>query len=111
MNLKQKVFLAMINSYNLVTNKATFQEILDSDINLFAHIPDDALTTDLIYMMIDYFQDIEMYEKCIELKQLLEDTFNEDGTIKSVQCECDYPEFNSYVGEIKCNKCKKTIKK
>jgi len=111
MNTKQILHIAMMNSFNILTNLATIEEVIDSELNITAHVPTEELTPNVYDMLIDYFQDVEMYEKCVTLTQLKESLFNEDGTIKVVSCECDYPEFNSYTGEIKCYKCKKTIKK
>lgn len=111
MNIKQKLHLAMINTYNIVTKRATLEQILNSDINILAHIPDEDVSIELVNMMIDYFKDVEMYEICIELTELSQTMFNEDGTLKVIVCECNYPEFDSYEGTIKCNKCNKPITK
>lgn len=111
MNIKQKLHLAMINTYNIVTKRATLEDVLNSEINILAHVPDETISKEVYNMLIDYFGEIEMYEKCSELSSLSQENFNEDGTPKEILCECDYPEFNGYEEIIKCNKCKKPITK
>jgi len=111
MNIKQKLHLAMINSYNILTKRTTLDDVLESEINILAHIPEESSLKEVYDMLIDYFKDIEMYEKCSELIEMRSELFNEDGTPKMIVCECNYPEFDSYEGQIKCNKCKKQIKK
>jgi hypothetical protein len=110
MNEQQRVHIAMLNSYNLVTEKATIEDILDSSIPIFAHIPNDDITIDAIEFMIYYFKSHEMFEYCAKLKEYIQENFNEDGTHKDNSCKCDLPEISDYSERIRCLLCNKIIK-
>lgn len=111
MTKEQMIHISMINSYNVITNKATLEEVTNSGIGIFCHSPEEKDGMDSIEFMIRYFKNLEMYEKCSDLKKYIEETFNTDGTYKDVMCECSYPEIERYVLPIKCNQCSQTIKR
>lgn len=110
MNTQQTIHLAMINSYNVILGYATVDEVLDSGIAVFTHMPNYEVDLDVLYLMLAYFQEIEMYENCSSLVEYINKNWNEDGTKKDVYCECDQPSFDKYEAEMKCKKCDKTIK-
>lgn len=101
----------MINSYNLITGRATLDQIIDSGVSFFAHVPDEDITENSLELLIWYFQEHEMFEKCAELKKLQAEMFNDDGTIKQVTCSCEYPLINTYTKRLRCGKCKNLIRK
>jgi len=107
----QIVHISMLNSYNLITGRATLDQIIESGVSFFAHVPDEDITEHALELLTWYFQEHEMFEKCAELKKLQADMFNEDGTIKLVLCECDYPIINLYTKKLRCGRCKNLIKK
>jgi hypothetical protein len=109
MNTQQTIHLAMINSYNVILGHATVDEVLEAGIGVFTHIPDEDIDLEVVQVMLLYFQEVEMYEHCSSLVDYIKDNWNEDGTRKMIYCECDYPSFDKYEAEIKCNKCNKPI--
>lgn len=65
--------LCMMNSYRLLTGKETYEEIIDQDDSpAFIFDPTKpviSMKDDVFDVLIDYFVDLEEYEKCSELKQ------------------------------------------
>ena len=64
----------MINSYKLLTGKASYDELLDDDTNPPAFIfnptkPVVSMEDDVYDVLIEYFEYDEDYEKCAELKE------------------------------------------
>tara|TARA_Y100000401_G_C8163323_1_gene145376 strand:- start:56 stop:373 length:318 start_codon:yes stop_codon:yes gene_type:complete len=64
----------MINSYKLLTGKASYDELLDDDANPPAFIfnptkPVVSMEDDVYDVLIEYFEYDEDYEKCAELKE------------------------------------------
>jgi hypothetical protein len=110
MNEQQRVHIAMLNSYNLVMENATIDDILDSSIPIFAHVPNENITIDAIEFMIYYFKSHEMFEYCAKLKDFIIENFNDDGTLKDNSCKCELPDIDGYNNKIKCIKCNKIIK-
>tara|TARA_R100000664_G_scaffold782_3_gene2294 strand:- start:1290 stop:1598 length:309 start_codon:yes stop_codon:yes gene_type:complete len=71
---------AFDNSYLVITKKATFEELLDRR-DEFSHVgtkavliydPSEGWGTDEVEDMIDYYEELEEYEKCAELKKILD---------------------------------------
>lgn len=111
MNNIQAVHVGMINSYNLLTEKATIEQIVSSGVALFAHVPDEEIEMENVEFILYYFQEREMFEHCAELLHYINDNFNEDGTSKEEECECDFPTISEYVKKMKCSTCKKRLKR
>ena len=68
---------AINNSYKLITKMRTFDEMVDEAIEskkilVLLVDPDTGATKKELQAMIDYFVDGEEYEKCSELKSILE---------------------------------------
>lgn len=69
--------IACNNSYDILTNKITFSELLDSTQNskdgftALAHDIDEGVSKKDIDGMILYFQEREEYEKCAVLHKML----------------------------------------
>jgi len=111
MNRDQAVHVGMLNSYNLLTGKAKFEEIVDAGIGVFAHIPDEDIEARNIEFIIFYFQQHEMFEHCAELKEYLEKNYNADGSPKLTDCECEYPTIKKYSVPMCCAHCEKRLKR
>ena len=70
---------AFENSYKIVTKKMTFDELLDVT-SVFGHKiqailiydPSEGWDDDVLIDLIQYFEDEEEYEKCAELKKILD---------------------------------------
>jgi hypothetical protein len=108
MTRQQALHIGMINSFNVITGAATIEEVVNSGIGILAHVPDDD-EVEHIGLMVYYFQEHEMYEYCGILKKYLKDTYNEDGSRKELECECEYPRIGEYVRKMKCLECDKSL--
>jgi len=69
--------MAFENSYLLITEKTTFEELLVNkhkagNSAILAHDPHMALNTREVVNIIDHFVELEEYEKCQELKNILD---------------------------------------
>jgi hypothetical protein len=111
MKQEQMIHISMINSYNLITGKNKLEDIANSGIGLFCHSPEEKDAMESIKFMINYFKNLEMYEKCSELTKYIDATFNKDGTYKGPICECTYPEIETYTPIVKCSVCNSMIKR
>lgn len=63
---------SMTNSYMIITNKLTFEDLLDYNGCSLPFDPKKDIDNDVIDKIIDYFCILEEYEKCGELKKLKE---------------------------------------
>lgn len=111
MTQEQIIHVSMINSFNVITGRNTFEEIIRSDVSVFAHSPDEDIPLELLELMIDYFASFEMFEKCSELIDYKNENYNTDGTIKYNGCECILPEITDYSRNMCCGHCNKRLKK
>ena len=111
MNKEQAIHVGMINSYNIITDKASFEQIASTGLGVFAHQPDEELEYENLKFIILYFQTLEMFEHCAELKWYMNENFNEDGSYKEDDCECSYPDIREYNQKVKCHTCKKRIRR
>jgi hypothetical protein len=111
MTQEQMIHIGMINSFNVITGRNTIEEIISSDVNLFAHAPDQEPPFELLEMMIEYFSAFEMFEKCIELNLIMNEQFTPDGKPREEVCECTTPEIKEYSRKMYCQTCNKRLKK
>ena len=107
----QKVHIGMINSFNLITNRVHLEDIIESDVPLFAHNPEDDIDLKSLDLMVMYFQSLEMFERCGEIMKYINKHYTKDGKLKIKLCECEYPEIEVYTKKLKCSTCKKRISK
>tara|TARA_R110002012_G_scaffold9277_1_gene42781 strand:+ start:324 stop:602 length:279 start_codon:yes stop_codon:yes gene_type:complete len=63
---------SMLNSYMIITNKLSFNELLEYNGCALPFNPKKGINNDVIDEIIDYFCTLEQYEKCGELKKLKE---------------------------------------
>ena len=63
---------SMTNSYMIITNKLSFDELLDYNGCSLPFDPKKNIDNHVIDKIIDYFCMLEEYEKCGELKKLKE---------------------------------------
>ena len=107
---KQVIHISMLNSYNLITGRASFDEIMDSGVGFFAHLPTDPLDESTFKLLTWYFSEREMFEECAKLKATYELLFNSDGTLRDTLCECNYPVIDFYSQHMLCGECGNLIK-
>ena len=108
MKQEQALHIGMLNSFNVITGKATYDDILNAGIGFFAHDPNE-MDPDSLKILIRYFQELEMFEYCKELKDVYDEYYNEDGSIRDPLCECDFPVINGYTKKVMCGDCGKRI--
>jgi hypothetical protein len=109
MTQEQIIHIGMLNSFNLITERYTLDEIATSDVSYFAHVPNEDVPIDLIQLMISYFQSYEMYGYCAELMTYIKTNYNEDGTIIKHECDCAQPVITAYSKKMFCDRCKKRL--
>ena len=71
------VELAFENSYKVITKKITFEKLLDvrdkfGSKAILIYDPHEGWDIDVVEDLIAYFEEIEEYEKCAELKKILD---------------------------------------
>lgn len=74
----QRLHIAFTNTYKMLVEGMGIEEVLEEmdlgvvnvDI-LFAHDPLYPDDKEMIELMLEYFTDIEDYEKCVEIKKIL----------------------------------------
>ena len=71
------VELAFENSYKVITEKITFEKLLDvrdkfGSKAILIYDPQEGWDADVVEDLIAYFEDTEEYEKCAELKKILD---------------------------------------
>jgi hypothetical protein len=111
MNKLQSIHVAMLNSYNLILGKVSIDDIVKSGIAVFAHVPDDPLEVNDIKFVIKYFESIEMFEQCAILLDYINENYNDDGSFKEEDCDCELPDIEEYTIKMKCSKCNKRLRK
>ena len=111
MNSTQILHIGMLNSYNMITGKATVEQIILSGLYVFAHVPDEEIELEDLELMLTYFKTHEMYEYCVDIVKYMHENFNPDGTYVEDSCECEYPNITEYTTKIKCGECNKRIRK
>ena len=70
---REKLHVAMINSYDVIVNNLSPEGIIveQNGIGLFAHDFDRPLEKYDVSSLIDYFVEIEEYERCVKLDCIL----------------------------------------
>jgi hypothetical protein len=111
MNKQQTMHVGMMNSYNILMDKVSLDTVVQSGVGIFAHVPDEEPRLDDIEMMIIYFQDHDMFEICSDLVKYIEENYNQNGSLKGSQCDCEYPTLKEYTRKMKCATCNKRLRK
>lgn len=111
MNTKQTIHVAMLNSFNVITGRATIEEVLKAGMGVFIYLPNEDVEKNHVTEMIKYFAEREMYEHCSELRDFCEQYFPEEDVEKDAHCRCDLPEIKRYSKLMKCAKCKKLLER
>ena len=68
---------AFENSYKIITKKTTFEELMNvksafGQKAILIYDPSEGWDDDVLIDLIQYFEDEEEYEKCAELKKILD---------------------------------------
>jgi hypothetical protein len=111
MTEQQQIYVSMINSYNLITEKATLEEIIYSGVGIFAHIPTEDADEETIKKLIHFFEELDMYEHCAELIFYINQEYDNDGSYRDKECECDFPIIKNYLKKMRCSRCDKRLRR
>lgn len=111
MNELQMMHVGMVNSFNVLTGKASVEDVIKSGVGVFAHSPEEEPSLEAIDFMVFYFKEMEMYERCAVLKDYIELNYNNDGSLKESLCQCEMPEIENYIPKVKCSICNLRLKK
>lgn len=110
MTEQQKIHIAMINSYNVLTGRASIDDVLSSNIPMFSHAIDEEPHLENIMFIVRYFEKVEMFEECLILKMYVDETFDEDGNFIEELCVCPYPKIFKYSFKTECEICGEKLK-
>ena len=111
MTKEQIYHISMINSYNLITGKAKIEDIIYSGIGMFTFMPNNDATEEDLDALIFYFEVMDMFEHCADIKEYKNKEFNPDGSYIHKSCECERPTIKSYPLLMVCGECKGRIRK
>lgn len=109
MTEEQLIHIGMINSFNILTERNTFDEIVTSEMSYIAHLPQDPVDIELVRMMVDYFESYEMFEHCSELIGYINKNYDSNGKAIKHGCECPQPVITEYSSKMFCGKCNKRL--
>ena len=84
---EELVHESMMNSYMIVTNKLTFDELLEYNGCSLPFNPKKKINNKVIDKIIDYFCTLEEFEKCAELKKLKESKKYKKFVKNKKQCQ------------------------
>jgi len=113
MDDNQMIHVGMINSFNVITKRNTLDEVMNSSVPVLTHEPNKDVPYELIEFMVYYFGQYEMYENCAKLKKYIKQTYNDDGSFKFVEeeCDCEFPSIETYEVKTRCANCNKILKR
>lgn len=110
MTTMQIIHIAMINSFNVLTGKVDIEVIYNSDVSMFAHVPDEHIKEKNLKAIIKYFEEQEMFEECAELKEVYDYRFDIMGKEREAECTCDKPVILRYDYDgVRCKTCKNLL--
>jgi len=105
---EEELYYAMLNTFNVLTNKLTYDDIFESETGQFLLVePHINITFNHINDMIGYFESKEMYENCAALLHIRKEDYNDDGTTREniPKCKCKIPEVLVYSIYSRCQNC------
>lgn len=69
---EDEIHIAFINSYAVIIRDKKAEELLKGETGWFAHNPKGKPTRDEMDGLLEYFETIEDYEKCSEIKRYID---------------------------------------
>jgi hypothetical protein len=69
---EDEIHIAFINSYAVIILDKKATDLIGGEAGWFAHNPKGKPTKHEMYGMLDYFEAIEDYEKCSEIKTYID---------------------------------------
>jgi hypothetical protein len=70
---ENNIQFAMLNSYDVIVNKIPVEDILATTMPFIAHNPFAEPRKEDLLGMLEYFEEEEDYEKCIRIKEIIDD--------------------------------------
>lgn len=107
MNEEELLYKAMVNSYNVITERDTIENIEKVGMPIFVHLPENGVDKVSLKIITMYFIMDEEYERCEELRKRYNGLFNEE--MPSVACKCSTPDYYMDDDHMICRKCKEVI--
>jgi len=68
---ENNIHFAMLNSYDVIVNGIEVEDIMATNMPFIAHNPFSTPKEDDLHSMLEYFEEQEDYEKCINIKKLI----------------------------------------
>lgn len=69
---ENNIHFAMLNSYDIIVNNISIDDILGTSMPFIAHSPFSGPNKNDLYSMLEYFEEMEDYEKCIKIKKIID---------------------------------------
>jgi hypothetical protein len=68
---EEMLYYAMVNSYNIIIEEQLGKDLIGVDKGWFAHDWNEPVTKDILINIQQYFVEIEHYEKCQKINDVL----------------------------------------
>jgi hypothetical protein len=81
MTRNEFVHMAMINSFDVLVGNRSFMEIVDSGDAVFLFRPSEGIGYEDLELMLEYFEEEEMFEECKHIKNIIDNLPDEDHVI------------------------------
>jgi len=75
-NIEEYLDMAFRNSYDVIINDKSAEDLVVSEDGYFIHHPAEPVTKDILEDMREYFSETEEYEKCIKIVKYIKDEYN-----------------------------------
>ena len=67
------IHTAMLNSYRVIIQGLLPEDIISTELGMFAHDPTEPVEKEVIENMLFYFEEEEEYEKCIKIRNYIKE--------------------------------------
>tara|TARA_R100001443_G_scaffold25254_2_gene38015 strand:+ start:73 stop:306 length:234 start_codon:yes stop_codon:yes gene_type:complete len=77
MTIEEQLDLAHRNSYYIIINKVPVEDIIMSIYPYVMHNPGEKIKKKTVINLLNYFENMEEYEKCKKIKKHIDDNFKQ----------------------------------
>jgi len=67
------IHTAMLNSYRVIIQKQEPEDIISTELGMFAHDPTEPVKKEIIENILFYFEGEEDYDKCIKIRNYIKE--------------------------------------
>jgi len=67
------IHTAMLNSYRVIIQQQEPEDIISTELGMFAHDPSEPVRKKVIEGILEYFEEEEEYEKCAKIKNFIKE--------------------------------------